>query len=33
VDATPQWYRGSGSDAPAVIARICADLTLGAVLG
>lgn len=33
VDATPQWYRESGMDGPEAIARIYADLTLGAVLG
>lgn len=32
VDATPQWYRATGADDPQRIARIYADLTLGAVL-
>jgi AcrR family transcriptional regulator len=33
VDATPQWCRESGADAPETIARIYTDLTLAAVLG
>lgn len=33
IDATPEWYRRSGADPPAHVARVYADLTLGAVLG
>lgn len=33
IDATPQWYHGTGSDPPEMIARVYADFTLGAILG
>lgn len=33
LDATPEWYRPSGADPPGHVARVYADMTLGAVLG